>query len=139
MAVADDRAAAAAAARKASALDLAAAEAAEERATAEDRAAAEEAAAEEAAAADEAAADEAAADDRYAEADADAAAEVAAQPGALKVLWSRVTAPVRAIAWPSTVTPVVTVTEASAMMVPLKVDPVPSVAELATCQKTLQA
>lgn len=134
MAVADDRAAAAAAARKASALDLAAAEAAEERATAEDRAAAEEAAAEEAAAADEAAAD-----DRYAEADADAAAEVAPQPGALKVLWSRVTAPVRAIAWPSTVTPVVTVTEASAMMVPLKVDPVPSVAELATCQKTLQA
>jgi hypothetical protein len=50
-----------------------------------------------------------------------------------------VTAPVRAIACPSTVTPVVTVTEASAMIVPLKVDPVPSVAELATCQKTLQA
>lgn len=52
-----------------------------------------------AAAADAAAADEdaaALADARYAEAEAGAAAEVAAQPGALKVLWSNVTAPVRA-------------------------------------------
>ncbi len=50
---------------------------------------------------------------------------------------SRVTAPLRASARPSMVTPVVTVMDASARMVPRKVENVPSVAELPTCQKTL--
>lgn len=52
---------------------------------------------------------------------------------------SRVTAPFRARVRPFTVTPVVTVIEVSARMLPTKLDPVPSVAELPTCQKTLHA
>ena len=52
------------------------------------------------------------------------------------VLVSRVTAALRARARPSMVTPVVTVIEVSAMMVPAMEDPVPNVAELPTCQKT---
>ena len=54
------------------------------------------------------------------------------------VLLSRVTAPVRARARPFTVAPDVTVIEVRAMIVPARVDPVASVAELVTCQKTLQ-
>jgi len=61
------------------------------------------------------------------------------QLGTLMVSSSRVTAPFRASARPVTVSPVVTVIEVRARMVPWKTDPVPSVAELPTCQKTLQA
>ncbi len=50
---------------------------------------------------------------------------------------SSVTAPLRASTRPSTVTPVVTVMLVSARIVPRNVEPVPSVAELPTCQKTL--
>jgi hypothetical protein len=52
---------------------------------------------------------------------------------------SRVTAPVWASARPSTVSSVVTVIDARARIVPWKVESVPSVAELPTCQNTLQA
>ena len=52
---------------------------------------------------------------------------------------SSVTAPLRARTRPSTVTPVVTVMLVSAMIVPMKLEPVPSVAELPICQNTLQA
>jgi hypothetical protein len=51
---------------------------------------------------------------------------------------SSVTAPFRANTRPSTVAPVVTVMLVNAIKVPRKVEPVPSVAELPTCQKTLQ-
>ncbi len=51
---------------------------------------------------------------------------------------SSVTAPFRANTRPSIVTPVVTVMLVNARMVPTKVEPVPSVAELPTCQNTLQ-
>ena len=54
------------------------------------------------------------------------------------VLLSRVTAPFRARARPFTVAPEVIVIEVRAMIVPANVDPVASVAELVTCQKTLQ-
>ena len=52
---------------------------------------------------------------------------------------SSVTAPSRASTRPSTVAPVVNVMLVKARMVPLNVEPVPSVAELPICQKTLQA
>jgi hypothetical protein len=52
---------------------------------------------------------------------------------------SSVTAPLRANTRPSTVTPVVTVADVRAISVPTKVELVPSVAELPTCQKTLHA
>src|ERR1035437_5968340 len=52
---------------------------------------------------------------------------------------SNVTAPFRASALPSRFTPVVIVMDVSARMFPLKSELVPSVAELPTCQKTLQA
>ncbi len=52
---------------------------------------------------------------------------------------SNVTAPFRASTLPSTFTPVVTVMDVSAMMFPLNTEFVPRVAELPTCQKTLQA
>ena len=52
---------------------------------------------------------------------------------------SKVTAPVRANALPFRTAPVVRVMDAWASMVPLKVEPVPRVAELPTCQKTLLA
>src|SRR5438552_18400829 len=55
------------------------------------------------------------------------------------VLVSNVTAAVRANTLPSTVAPVVTVMEAKARMFPLNTEPVPRVAELPTCQKTLAA
>src|SRR5207244_8788860 len=59
--------------------------------------------------------------------------------GSVMVLVSKVTAPVRANSRPSTAAPVVTVMEANARMFPLNTEPVPSVAELPTCQKTLAA
>ncbi len=52
---------------------------------------------------------------------------------------SNVTAPFRASALPSKFTPVVIVIDVSAMMFPLNTEFVPRVAELPTCQKTLQA
>ena len=55
------------------------------------------------------------------------------------VFVSSVTAPLRASTRPSTVAPVVSVMLVSARIVPRKLEPVPSVAELPTCQKTLQA
>ena len=57
----------------------------------------------------------------------------------MKVSVSRVTAAVRARARPWTVTPVVTVIEVRARMVPVKSESVPRVAELPTCQKTLHS
>src|SRR5437867_1257994 len=54
-------------------------------------------------------------------------------------LESSVTAPVRANSRPSTAAPLVTVMEANARMLPLNTEPVPRVAELPTCQKTLAA
>jgi hypothetical protein len=54
------------------------------------------------------------------------------------VFVSKVTAPFRASARPSIVAPVVTVIDVKAMIVPLNAEPVPIVAELPTCQKTLQ-
>jgi hypothetical protein len=64
---------------------------------------------------------------------------VPAELGNVMLSESRVTAAVRANSRPSTFTPVVTVMEAKAMMVPLNTEPVPKVAELPTCQKTLAA
>lgn len=52
---------------------------------------------------------------------------------------SNVTAPLRANTRPSTFVPVVRVADVKARIFPLKVEFVPSVAELPTCQKTLQA
>jgi len=63
---------------------------------------------------------------------------VAAHVGFVMVSVSNVTAPLLASTRPSTVTPVVTVMEVRARMVPRKLELVPSVAELPTCQKTLQ-
>ena len=54
------------------------------------------------------------------------------------VLVSSVTAPVRANVRPNTRAPVVNVMLTCARMLPMKAVPVPSVAELPTCQKTLQ-
>ena len=59
--------------------------------------------------------------------------------GTVIVSLSRVTAPVWASARPTIVLFVVTVIDARARIVPLKLEPVPSVAELPTCQNTLQA
>ncbi len=63
----------------------------------------------------------------------------AAQLGTVIVSLSRVTAPVWASARPTIVLFVVTVIDARARIVPVKLEPVPSVAELPTCQNTLQA
>jgi len=54
------------------------------------------------------------------------------------VLLSSVTAPFLASNRPSTVAPVVAAIDVRARMFPLNVELVPSVAELPTCQKTLQ-
>jgi hypothetical protein len=51
---------------------------------------------------------------------------------------SSVTAPFLASKRPSTVAPVVAVIDVRARMFPTNTEPVPSVAELPTCQKTLQ-
>ena len=62
----------------------------------------------------------------------------AGQPfDAVIVFVSRVTAPVRASSRPGTVAPVVAVTDCCARTVPWNWAPVPTVAELPTCQKTL--
>ena len=62
-----------------------------------------------------------------------------AQLGAVIVSSSRVTAPLRASARPVIVTAGCTVIDVKARMVPWKVELVLRVAELPTCQKTLQA
>ena len=62
-----------------------------------------------------------------------------AQPGTVIVSSSRVTAPLRARARPMMVAPCCTVIELRARMVPTKTEDVLRVAELPTCQKTLQA
>ena len=62
-----------------------------------------------------------------------------AQVGEVIVSSSRVTAPLRASARPSTVSPVFTEIDVRARMLPLKAEFVPRVAELPTCQNTLQA
>lgn len=60
-------------------------------------------------------------------------------PGFTIVFESMVTAPVRAKALPISAAPVVMVMDACARMVPLKMEVVPRVAELPTCQKILAA
>lgn len=60
--------------------------------------------------------------------------EAAAQVGVVNTLVSIDTCPLRARVRPSTTAPVVTEMEVSAMTVPVKRDPVPSAAELPTCQ-----
>ncbi len=62
-----------------------------------------------------------------------------AQEGLTNVSSSSVTAPLRARARPCTVTPLFTVIEVKAITLPTKTEPVPRVAELPTCQNTLQA
>ena len=62
---------------------------------------------------------------------------VVPQPGLVIVFESRVTAPSRASSRPCTSAFVVAVIDARAMIVPTKSVPVPSVAELPTCQNTL--
>ena len=64
---------------------------------------------------------------------------VAEHLGAMILSSSSVTGPPRASTRPATVTPVLIVMEPRARMVPVKVELAPSVAEPATCQKTLQA
>jgi hypothetical protein len=54
------------------------------------------------------------------------------------VSFIKVTLPFRASARPFTVTPLFMVMDARARMVPANVEPEPRVAELVTCQKTLQ-
>lgn len=61
------------------------------------------------------------------------------QSGAVIILLSRVTAPLRASKRPSTVAPVIAVMDVKARMFPAKSVPVPRVAELPTWKKTLQA
>jgi hypothetical protein len=59
------------------------------------------------------------------------------QGGTFTMLVSKVTAPFRASALPFSVVPVVRVMSESARILPLKVEFVPNVAELPTCQKML--
>lgn len=61
------------------------------------------------------------------------------QAGTVMTSSSRVTAPLRASARPIIVSPVVTVIDCSARIFPWNAEFVPSVAELPTCQYTLQA
>ena len=63
---------------------------------------------------------------------------VVGQFGRITVLLSRVTCPLRASTLPAMVEPVCTVASVSAKMFPTNVVLVPRVAELPTCQKTLQ-
>ena len=64
---------------------------------------------------------------------------VAGHDGTMMMSAARVMRAVRASTRPSTVTPLSTVTDAIARMLPANVDPDPSIAEPVTCQKTLQA
>jgi hypothetical protein len=59
--------------------------------------------------------------------------------GSVNVFVSNVTAPFCARSWPSTSTPVVAVIDVSAKREPAKVEFVPRVAELPTCQNTWHA
>jgi hypothetical protein len=61
------------------------------------------------------------------------------QAGTVMTSSSRVTAPLRASARPIMVSPVVTVMDCNARIFPWNAEFVPSVAELPTCQYTLQA
>ncbi|MEY9943700.1 hypothetical protein ABH937_000756 [Kitasatospora sp. GAS1066B] len=61
------------------------------------------------------------------------------QAALVMVLVSSVTAPLRARARPSITVPVCAAMEVRARMLPLKKELVPMVAELPTCQNTLQA
>ena len=65
--------------------------------------------------------------------------DAAAHPWLVMVLVSRVTAPFWASNRPLMVAPVVAVMDSDARTVPIRCEPVPSVAELPTCQNTLQA
>jgi hypothetical protein len=62
-----------------------------------------------------------------------------AQVGTVILSVSRLTSPLRASMRPATVSPVVTEIDVRARMVPVKAEWVPRVAELPTCQNTLQA
>ena len=62
-----------------------------------------------------------------------------AQVARVMTLSSRVTAPFRASTLPCTVAPVFSEADVNAKMFPTKLVSVPSVAELPTCQNTLQA
>jgi hypothetical protein len=53
--------------------------------------------------------------------------------------WIRVTSALRARSRPAMFAPFPTVMDVKAMIVPTKLEPDPRVAELVTCQKTLQA
>jgi len=64
---------------------------------------------------------------------------VVAQVDTLTVVMFNVTAPFLASSLPLTFELPLSAMDVKAMMVPTKVEPVPSVAELVTCQKTLQA
>jgi hypothetical protein len=64
---------------------------------------------------------------------------VTAQVTLIMVFVSNVTAPFCANTLPSTVAPVVSVADVKTRIFPLKVVVVPSIAELPTCQKTLQS
>ena len=66
-------------------------------------------------------------------------ATTAAHDGLETVFVSKVTAPFRARTRPLTVAPVVSVILVIAIIVPTNEDPVPIVAEVPTCQNTLQA
>jgi hypothetical protein len=70
-------------------------------------------------------------------ADALADATAAAHVAFVIVSFIKVTSPFRASARPLTVTPLAIVIDVRARMVPTKLEPDPSVAELVTCQKTL--
>lgn len=61
------------------------------------------------------------------------------QTALVMTLWSNVTAPLRASARPSIAALVFTVMDSRARMLPLKKELVSMVAELPTCQNTLQA
>ena len=63
----------------------------------------------------------------------------AAHTGVVIVLWSSVTAAFRASRRPTMVAPVSAVIADSARTLPIRCEPVPRVAELPTCQNTLQA
>jgi hypothetical protein len=65
--------------------------------------------------------------------------DVGTQAGLVITFVSSDTCPLRASSRPSTVAAVSAVMEVSASTVPLKLDAVPKVAELPTCQNTLQA
>jgi hypothetical protein len=64
--------------------------------------------------------------------------DAAGHDALVMVLVSSVVAPLRANVLPSIVAPVVTVIDVKARTVPVNTEFVPSVAELPTCQKTLQ-